>query len=80
MRKMVKTMIVKVVEHPKGGYALEYNGGTYQSDNVDTHDIHNATRFIDYIAVSSYLERSYPAYSTWAGKWVSNTEYQISIN
>lgn len=77
---MAKTMIVKIVSRPKGGYALEYNGGTYQSDNTDTRDLHKATQFKDYIAVSAYLERSYPAYSTWCGKWISNTDYQITID
>jgi hypothetical protein len=75
-----KTMIIKIIDHPKGGYALQYNGGTYQSDNVDTRDLQKVTQFKDYIAASAYLERSYPAYSTWAGKWVSNIEYQITLD
>jgi len=75
-----KTLNIKIVSHPNGGYALEFAGKTYQSDNVDTKDLSKATRFADYISVSAYLERSYPAYSTWKGKWITNTEYQITLD
>jgi len=70
---------LSIVKHPKGGYALEYPGGRYESCNVDMTDINKATQFKDYIAISAYIERSYPAYSTWAGQWVDNTHYSIEV-
>jgi hypothetical protein len=71
---------LSIVDHPKGGYALEYPGPRYESCNVDYADINKATQFRDYIAICDYIERSYPSYSTWLGKWVDNTHYSIEVD
>ena len=68
---------LSIVNHPAGGYALEFPDKKYQTENIDNTDIDKATQFPDYIAICAFIEGSWPAFSTWSGKWIDNTHYSI---
>ena len=67
-------------DHPKGGYLIRYPNGAYDTCNVDIRDPRKATQFKDYIAVSRYLEQSYPYNGAWLGKWEDNEHYSIEVS
>lgn len=74
------TITLSIERHPRGGYLIKYPGTAYESCNADIYNPDKATRFEDYIAVCAYVERSWPAYSTWCGSWVDNTHYRIVVS
>jgi hypothetical protein len=76
----VNKITLSIEDHPRGGYLIKYPGNAYESCNADIHDPDKATQFEDYITVSRYIERSWPAYSTWHGLWVDNTHYSIEVD
>ena len=71
---------LSIEEHPRGGYCIKYPRDTYETVTIDNTDPSKATQFKDYIAVSSYIEGSWPAYSEWEGRWIDNTHYSIKVD